>query len=131
MVDDNIDEIFLTRRQVRRDGIINRFVSEQKPEQLFETLDELVELGARKDSFLVLLDISMPRFDGFDMLKKIRAHPIYADIPVLMLSASDDEIDKYESGKLGCDGYIVKPFSSSAFYAAVRKIPGVKNQILQ
>ena len=131
MVDDNIDEIFLTRRQVRRDGIINRFVSEKKPEHLLKTLDELVELGVSKDSFLVLLDISMPRFDGFEMLKQIRSHPVYRDIPVLMLSASDDETDKYEAEKLGCDGYIVKPFSASAFFAAVRSIPAIKNQILQ
>lgn len=131
MVDDNIDEIFLTRRQVRRDGIVNRFVSEQKPEHLLETLDELVELGVSKDSFLVLLDISMPRMDGFEMLKKIRGHPVYRDIPVLMLSASDDETDRYEAEKLGSDGYMVKPFSASAFFAAVSAIPAIKNQILQ
>ena len=131
MVDDNIDEIFLTRRQVRRDGIVNRFVSEKKPEHLLETLDELVELGISKDSFLVLLDISMPRCDGFELLKQIRGHPVYRDIPVLMLSASDDETDRYEAEKLGSDGYIVKPFSTSAFFAAVRNIPAIKNQILQ
>ena len=131
MVDDNIDEIFLTRRQVRREGIVNRFVSEKKPEHLLETLDELVELGISKDSFLVLLDISMPRFDGFELLKQIRGHSVYRDIPVLMLSASDNETDRYEAEKLGSDGYIVKPFSASAFFAAVRNIPAIKNQILQ
>ncbi len=131
MVDDNIDEIFLTRRQVRRDGIVNRFVSEKKPEHLLETLDELIELGVNKESFLVLLDISMPRFDGFEMLKKIRGHPVYKDVTVLMLSASDDETDRYESRKLGCDGYIVKPFSAGRFFDAVQDIPGIKNQIMQ
>jgi len=45
MVDDNADEIFLTRRLVRRDGIINNFVSEKKPERLFETLSELRRVG--------------------------------------------------------------------------------------
>ena len=131
MVDDDLDEIFLTRRKVRLDGIVNRFVSEKKPERLFEAMDELVELGINKDSFLVLLDINMPRLNGFEMLMKIRAHPIYKELPVLMLSASDDPMDKEESSKLGCDGYIVKPFSTTEFLAALQNIPGVNNQIVQ
>ena len=60
MVDDDINEIFLTRRQVRKDGIVNRFVSEKKPEKLLTTLGELRELGHESDRFLVLLDINMP-----------------------------------------------------------------------
>lgn len=131
MVDDNIDEIFLTRRQVRKDGIINRFVSEKKPEKLLDTLDELTETGIDKSSFLVLLDINMPRSDGFETLKKIRSHPEYKDIPVLMLSASDDEADIFESFELGSDGYIVKPFSSDEFFAAVQNIPRVKKKLIQ
>lgn len=131
MVDDNIDEIFLTRRQVRKDGIINRFVSEKKPEKLLDTLDELTETGIDKSSFLVLLDINMPRSDGFETLKKIRSHQEYKDIPVLMLSASDDEADIFESFELGSDGYIVKPFSSDEFFAAVQNIPRVKKKLIQ
>ncbi len=131
MVDDNIDEIFLTRRQVRKDGIINRFISEKKPEKLIETLDELIGTGIEKSSFLILLDINMPRSDGFETLKKIRAHPEYKDIPVVMLSASDDEADMFESFELGSDGYIVKPFSADEFFAAVENIPRIKKQLIQ
>lgn len=131
MVDDNMDEIFLTRRHVRRDGIVNRFVSEKKPERLGQTLDELVDMGVDKNSFLILLDINMPRVNGFETLKKIRAHPDYKDTPVLMLSASDDEVDMLEAFELGCDGYIVKPFSGEEFFAAVQNIPRVKKQLIQ
>ncbi|MBZ0217457.1 MAG: response regulator, partial [Fimbriimonadaceae bacterium] len=97
MVDDTIDEIFLTRRQVRRDGIINRFVSENKPERLMETLSELIDMGVEKSSFLILLDVNMPRTNGFETLKNIRAHDEYKNVPVIMLSASDDEADILES----------------------------------
>lgn len=131
MVDDNLDEIFLTRRQVRRDGIINRFVSEKKPERLIETLDELIEMGAQQDSFLILLDINMPRSNGFETLKRIRAHPDYKDVPVVMLSASEDEADMFESFELGSDGYLVKPFTGEEFFAAVQNIPKVKKQLVQ
>lgn len=131
MVDDNIDEIFLTRRHVRRDGIINRFVSEKKPERLVTTLDELTETGLKKSSFLILLDINMPRSDGFETLETIRSHPDYKETPVIMLSASNDESDMLESFDRGSDGYIVKPFSSDEFFAAVNNIPRVKKKLVQ
>lgn len=131
MVDDNIDEIFLTRRTVRKEGIINRFVSEKKPEHLVDTLDELVELGVEKSSFLILLDINMPKINGFETLKTIRSHPDYKDTPVLMLSASEDEADMRQSFELGGDGYIVKPFSGDEFFAAVQNIPKIKKQLVQ
>ena len=88
MVDDNIDEIFLTRRLVRRDGIINRFVSVKKPEEIFQSLDELCQMGIDKQSFVILLDINMPRVNGFETLRRIRTHSKYQDVPVIMLSAS-------------------------------------------
>src|SRR5262249_44052112 len=56
MVDDNQDEIFLTRRLVRRDGIVNDFISEKKPERLFETLDNLRSTGVDPQQMIVLLD---------------------------------------------------------------------------
>lgn len=131
MVDDNVDEIFLTRRKVRRDGIVNRFVSERNPERLFDCLHELVELGIEKKSFLILLDVNMPRENGFETLRKIRSHPDYEGIPVLMFSASDDEADILEAMDLGSDGYIVKPFSSDEFFAALSSIPRIRKRLIQ
>lgn len=131
MVDDNIDEIFLTRRLVRKNGIVNRFVSEKKPERLMETLNELVEMGVKEESFLILLDINMPRTNGFETLQKIRADERFRETPVLMLSASDDEADIFEAFESGSDGYLVKPFSSSEFFSAVESISRVKKQLMQ
>lgn len=131
MVDDNVDEIFLTRRHVRRDGIVNRFVSEKKPERLMETLDELEEMGVNRDSFLILLDVNMPRQNGFETLKRIRSHEKYHDVPVLMLSASDDVGDMFESFEHGSNGYLVKPFSGDEFFAAMENLPSVKKKIMQ
>lgn len=131
MIDDNVDEIFLTRRQIRRDGIVNRFVSEKKPERIFEALDELRQIGIDPKSFLILLDVNMPRSDGFETLAKIREHPDYKDIPVLMFSASDDDADMFRSFDMGSDGYIVKPFSSDEFFAAIQNLPQVKKQLVQ
>lgn len=130
MVDDNVDEIFLTRRQMRREGIVNGFISERKPERLMETLDDLAEAGIDKDKVLILLDINMPRTNGFEALGILRAHPKYKDIPVIMLSASDDETDMFEAFDLGANGYVVKPFKADEFFAALTNIPTVKHQLV-
>lgn len=131
MVDDNVDEIFLTRRLVRKDGIVNRFVSEKKPENLFNTLNELEEMGVKRETFLILLDVNMPRVNGFEMLQRIRNDQRYAEIPVLMLSASDDVTDMFESFEHGSNGYLVKPFSGEEFFAAMENIPNIKKKLMQ
>jgi DNA-binding response OmpR family regulator len=131
MVDDNADEIFLTRRQVRRDGIVNNFVSERKPEHLFETLAQLGKIGVAKEKIMILLDINMPRTNGFETLKQVRANAKFKDVPVIMLSASDDESDMLDSFDLGANGYIVKPFRGDEFFAALTNLPQVKYQLVQ
>lgn len=131
MVDDNADEIFLTRRQVRRDGIVNNFVSEKKPEHLLTTLSELSKMGVDKDKIIVLLDVNMPRLNGFEMLKQIRENATFKHVPVIMLSASDDESDMFEAFDLGASGYVVKPFKADEFFAALSNLPQVKYQLVQ
>jgi CheY-like chemotaxis protein len=131
MVDDNADEIFLTRRLVRREGIINNFVSEKKPERLFETLSELRRAGIDTQNIILLLDISMPRVDGFETLKRVRSSAAYRRVPVIMLSASDDEADMTEAFALGANGYIVKPFRGEEFFTVLNGLPHIKHQLVQ
>jgi len=130
MVDDNLDEIFLTRRHIRREGIINRFVSEKKPERLIAALDELIEMGLQKEGFVILLDINMPRQNGFDTLRRIRAHPEYKNTPVFMLSSSKSAEDMVEAQELGCNGYIIKPFSAAEFFSELENVSQMKTQLL-
>ena len=131
MVDDSMDEIYLTERRIRREGIVNRFASASKPEDLEHVLGNLVADGVDKSSFLILLDINMPKTDGFETLKSIRSHSEYKDVPVLMLSGSDNEQDIFECFELGGDGYLVKPFTGDEFFNAVQNIPRIKKKILQ
>ncbi len=130
MVDDNADEIFLTRRLVRRDGLLNRFVSENNPERLFECLRELEASGVNKSGIIILLDINMPRQNGFETLALIRNSLEYYKTPVVMLSASMSEADKEMSVKLGANGYMVKPFSSDDLFIELKRVRGVKKKIL-
>ncbi|MHB8528640.1 MAG: response regulator [Caulobacteraceae bacterium] len=130
MVDDNIDEIFLTRRQVRSHGIVNHFVSERKSENLFNTLNDLYTIDDQSN-VLILLDINMPRQDGFETLRKIKANKQFKDLPVIMFSASDDETDMAKSMTLGANGYIVKPFTMDSFIGALGSVPEMKYHLVR
>jgi DNA-binding response OmpR family regulator len=130
MVDDDEDEVFITRRLVRRSGIVNDFISERKPENLFSTLDSIHDKASPPADVIVLLDINMPRQNGFETLRKIRENAKFADAPVIMLSASDNEADIVDASQLGADGYLVKPFRSDTFFAALNDVPRVRHQLV-
>lgn len=68
---------------------------------------------------LIILDIMMPKMDGFETLKKIRE---IKDIPVIMLSARKEEIDKLSSFNLGVDDYVTKPFSPKELMARIKAV---------
>jgi DNA-binding response OmpR family regulator len=66
---------------------------------------------------IVLLDVTMPRMNGFDVLKAIRQ---VSDVPVLMLTARDEDVDEVRGLELGADDYIGKPFSHLALMARIK-----------
>ncbi|GAA4397655.1 response regulator [Nibrella viscosa] len=72
-----------------------------------EFLDTLSRKAARPN--LVLLDINMPRMDGWEVLKTMRGNIAYQDIPIVIYSTSDDEMDKSTARHLRADMYITKP----------------------
>lgn len=71
------------------------------------------------DPDLVLLDITMPGLDGFEVLKRLR---VFSDVPVVMLSARGDSNDKVLGLNSGADDYITKPFSLDELFARVKAI---------
>ena len=68
---------------------------------------------------LVVLDVMMPRVDGFDVCRQIRAH---STVPIIMLTAKTEEIDKVLGLELGADDYITKPFSVREFRSRVKAV---------
>jgi two-component system response regulator len=130
MVDDNPDDIYLTRRQVRRDGIVNNFLSERKPEMVFQLLRELKGAGVAPHQIVVLMDIKMPRSSGFDILRQLREDDQLKDVNVIMLSSSNDESDLFDAIDLGANGYVVKPFKADEFFAALTNVPNIKYHLV-
>ncbi len=82
-----------------------------------EALEMLFESGKKID--LVILDVMMPKYDGWFVLERIRE---FMTIPVVMLTARSDEYDQLKGFKLGADDYVTKPFSPSVLVARVSKL---------
>jgi DNA-binding response OmpR family regulator len=68
---------------------------------------------------LVILDIMLPKIDGTEVIRRVRSH---SEVPVIMLTAKDDEIDRVVGLELGADDYVTKPFAVRELVARVRAI---------
>jgi two-component system phosphate regulon response regulator PhoB len=71
---------------------------------------------------LVLLDLMLPQMDGTEVCKQLKANPTTAHIPIIMLTAKADEVDRVLGLELGADDYVVKPFSPRELLLRVKKI---------
>ncbi|MBN2482872.1 MAG: response regulator transcription factor [Candidatus Omnitrophica bacterium] len=73
--------------------------------------EEALDILGHQTFDLILLDIMLPELDGFEVCKKIKQDPVTSSIPVLMLTARGEEIDRVIGLELGAEDYVVKPFS--------------------
>jgi len=71
---------------------------------------------------LILLDIIMPKMDGYEVLGNLKDHPHTKDIPVIMLTAKGQRVDKEKGKRLGARDYIIKPFSPSSLLRKIEEI---------
>ncbi len=112
MADDDEDDILLTQKALRQGKLLNELFCVHDGEEL---LDYLFHQGAYTDAAkaprpgIILLDLNMPRMDGREALKEIKAHPDVHDIPVVVFTTSKAEEDIYRSYKLGVNSFITKP----------------------
>jgi DNA-binding response OmpR family regulator len=81
--------------------------------------EEALDLFERHDVDLVVLDLMLPKMDGLDVCRRLRAR---SAVPIIMLTARDDELDKVVGLEVGADDYITKPFSIREFRSRVRAL---------
>lgn len=115
IVDDNPDHRFLAQRVLKS-------LATQLPLEL-ATADDGEEALARVAAQLpdlVLLDIKMPRRDGFDVLAALRRDPRTASLPIVMFTSSEAGADVARATALGASGYMTKPLDAKAYGEALR-----------
>jgi len=83
------------------------------------TGEAALDIVERQSPDIVLLDVGLPDKDGFTVLRELRA---FSDVPVVMLTARDDAMDKVKGLELGADDYVTKPFSHLELMARVKAV---------
>lgn len=125
LVEDNPDDEALTLRALKKNNILNEVVVARDGA---EALDYLFFRGTHanrdphKQPALTLLDLKLPKVDGLEVLKQIRANPSTQLMPVVILTSSREEQDLISGYRLGANSYIRKPVDFSQFMEAVRSL---------
>jgi two-component system, response regulator len=118
LVEDNPDDVELTQIAFRRANIANPIrVASDGAEALAMLLGETPVHPA-----VVLLDLKLPKVDGIEVLRKLRADPRTRLTPVVVLTSSREERDMLNSYELGANSYIQKPVDFEQFTNAVRQL---------
>jgi len=125
LVEDNPDDEALTLRAFSKNEIPNPVIVARDG---VEALDYLFGTGSheKRDMSImpavVLLDLKLPRIDGLEVLKRIRAHERTALLPVVVLTTSKEQQDILEAYRLGANSYIRKPVDFERFIQAVGQL---------
>ena len=125
LVEDNPDDEALTLRALEKSNVVNQVVVARDG---VEALDYLFATGshANRDPGatpqLVLLDLKLPRVDGLEVLRRMRADERTCLLPVVILTTSTEQRDIVESYRLGANSYIRKPVDFVQFTEAVRQL---------
>ena len=124
LVDDNPDDVALMQRVFSRAGVLARdeVVVARDGVQALDFLFATGEHAGREGTFLpkvVFLDLKMPRVDGLEVLRRLRADDRTKLVPVVVLTSSDEDRDLTQSYRLGANSYIRKPEDSTEFSEAV------------
>jgi CheY-like chemotaxis protein len=122
LVEDDPGDELMTREAFEDNKIGNKLYVARDGE---EALDFLYRRGSFADAprvDLILLDLNLPKYDGRQVLERIRADPDLTHMPVVVLTTSSAEEDIMRSYKLHANAYVTKPVDVSDFIAAVRQI---------
>ena len=125
LVEDNPDDELFTVKALRENNIINEIIVARNG---MEALDYLFGTGQsagrdlRELPQLVLLDLQLPKVDGREVLRRIRADARTRTLPVVILTSSKEESDLVATYQLGCNSFIRKPVNFEQFAAVVHQL---------
>jgi len=125
LVEDNADDIELTLRAFAKNNILNRIVVARDGA---EALDYVFARGAhagrdpRDAPAVILLDLKLPKLDGLEVLRQVRADPDIGLVPIVILTSSREEQDRIRSYSLGANSYVQKPVDFDRFSEAARQL---------
>lgn len=125
LVEDNPDDVALTLRAFSKSNIMNKVITVGDGEEALDFLFCKGKYEERNPYILpsvILLDLKLPKVDGFEVLKTIRENEKTKYLPVVILTSSKEEQDIINGYKLGVNSYIRKPVDFGQFFEAVKTL---------
>jgi two-component system, response regulator len=121
LVDDNPDDVTFTLRAFKKNSITNEIVVAVDGEQALQMLLPEDEAQPFRPA-LVLLDLKLPKVDGLEVLRRIRADPRTQSLPIVVLTTSSEDADIASSYQLGANSFVRKPVVFSEFLSAANML---------
>lgn len=126
LAEDNANDVELTITALRENNVINEIVVVRDGA---EALDYLFRREGHRqrpagNPALLLLDLKMPKVDGIEVLRQVKADPVLKTIPIVVLTSSREEQDLARTYDLGVNAYVVKPVDFREFIEAVKLLGG-------
>ena len=122
LVEDDPGDELMTREAFEDNKIGNRLHVARDGEEALDFLYRRAEHADAPRVDLILLDLNLPKYDGRQILERVKSDPDLAHIPVVILTTSSSEEDILRSYKLHANAYVTKPVDVGQFIAAVRQI---------
>jgi len=114
----------LIQEGMSESGVCNKFIRFSNGEQVWEFFTEKSESESYSDknAYLLLLDINMPKMDGIEVLTKMKSDDKLKEIPIIMLTTTDDPREVQTCYHLGCNMYITKPIDFIKFTEILNRL---------
>jgi CheY-like chemotaxis protein len=124
LTEDDSGHATLIKRNLKRTGIQNPILHFNDGQQILDYLNCTNQTPAWEDGtpFIMLLDIRMPKVNGFEVLKRVKNNPELQNIPIIIISTSDNPHMMERCRELGCLNYIVKPIDYSNFTRVIKQL---------
>lgn len=122
LVEDNPDHVELILKVLQDNNVLNQVHVVTNGEKALNFLYQREEYAEAPRPGLILLDIKLPRVDGTEVLRRIKADPKLESIPVVMLTSSVSEQEMVESYSRGANSYIIKPVGFEQFAKVIKDL---------
>jgi two-component system response regulator len=125
LVEDNTDDETLTLRALKKNNISNQVIVARDGAEAIDYLFGTGQYSGRDANLtpqVVLLDLKLPKVDGLEVLRQLRANKSTKFLPVVILTSSNEEQDRLTGYSLGANSYVRKPVDFNQFIEAVRQL---------
>jgi CheY-like chemotaxis protein len=124
IAEDDTGHAALIRKNLVRSGITNSIIHFKDGQEILDFLFKTGEKPHRESgiSYLLLLDIRMPKVDGVEVLRRLKEDKELKKIPVIMITTTDDPREVEKCHEFGCSNYITKPVDYEKFVESIKKL---------